>query len=171
MEGPNQSIDALLELAAGGDRVATSQLLAGQGEHLAQFVSGRIDRRLGARIDVGDIVQEILIEASGKLPAYLHDRPVPFPVWLQSLAIDHLKLNYRTHIRTQKRSISRETQTEPDPSSNTSALTKNARSREKTPSSLIAGRKPCMRRSPGWSTSCPKATRKYCGCGLSSSCR
>jgi RNA polymerase sigma-70 factor (ECF subfamily) len=141
MEGPNQSIDALLEVAASGDRNATSQLLAGQGEYLAQFVSGRIDRRLVSRIDVGDIVQEILIDAAGKLPAYLRDRPVPFLVWLQSLAIDHLKQNCRTHIRTQKRSICREApQAGAGDDASSSAIIKGARSREKTPSSLIAGR-------------------------------
>lgn len=141
MDGPNPRIEILLQLAATGDRVATSQLLAEQGAHLAQFVSDRIDKRLAARIDVGDIVQEILMEAAGKLPLYLNDRQVPFTVWLQSLAIDHLKLHHRTHIRTQKRSVCREApQAAVDAASSNEALMKNARSREKTPSSLIAGR-------------------------------
>jgi len=141
MDGPNPRIETLIQLAAAGDRVATSQLLAEQGAYLAQFVSGRLDKRLAARLDVGDIVQEILMDAAGKLPLYLEQRQVPFTVWVQSLAIDHLKLHHRTHIRTQKRSVCREApQTGVDAASSNEALMKNARSRDKTPSSLIAGK-------------------------------
>ncbi len=139
MDGPNQRIDNLLALAASGDRVATSQLLAEQEASLAQFVSGRIDKRLVARVDVGDIVQEILIDAAGKLAVYLKVRPDPFPVWLQSLAIDHLKQNHRTHIRTKKRSVCREAP-QTGLSGANSSLMKSAQSRDKTPSSLIAGK-------------------------------
>jgi RNA polymerase sigma-70 factor, ECF subfamily len=141
MDAPLHRIETLLDLAASGDHVAISRLLTEQEGSLAQFVSGRLDKRLAARLDVGDIVQDILIDAARKLPLYLKDRPVPFPVWLQSLAIDHLKLNLRAHLRTQKRSVSREApQVGINEASSNSSLMKNVRSRDKTPSSLMAGK-------------------------------
>jgi RNA polymerase sigma-70 factor (ECF subfamily) len=68
----------------------------------------RLDRRLAARVDPSDVVQESLIDAAGKLSDYLRTRPMPFYPWLRSLALERLLTTYRWHIRTGKRSVRRE---------------------------------------------------------------
>src|SRR5205814_1688332 len=68
----------------------------------------RLDRRLAARVDASDVVQEVLAEASRKFDRYLRERPLPFFPWLRSLAEEHLVALHRRHVRTCGRSVLRE---------------------------------------------------------------
>jgi RNA polymerase sigma-70 factor (ECF subfamily) len=72
------------------------------------MVALHLDRRLAARIDPSDVVQEVLVDAAGKLSDYLRDRPLPFYPWLRQLAWDRLIDLNRWHIRAGKRSVTRE---------------------------------------------------------------
>ena len=49
------------------------------------MVAVRVGRRLAARIDPSDVVQEILLDASRMLGAYLRERLLPFYPWLPIL--------------------------------------------------------------------------------------
>jgi RNA polymerase sigma-70 factor, ECF subfamily len=100
--------DVLLAQAAQGSREARDTLLERYRPRLRELVRLRIDRRLAARVDPSDVVQESLAEAAGKLSDYLRTRPMPFYPWLRSLALERVLVMYRRHIRTGKRSVRRE---------------------------------------------------------------
>jgi RNA polymerase sigma-70 factor (ECF subfamily) len=100
--------EELLVLAGRGDRSARERLLIQHRQRLRQMIAVRIDRRLAARVDPSDVVQEALAEAAQKLSGYLRDRPLPFYPWLRRLAWERLIELYRAHILAQKRSVTRE---------------------------------------------------------------
>ncbi len=99
---------ALLDRAASGDSAARAELLDRHRARLRQMVAVHIDRRLAARVDPSDVVQEALLDAANELPRYLEGRPIPFYPWLRQLAWERLVELHRRHIHAQKRSVQRE---------------------------------------------------------------
>jgi RNA polymerase sigma-70 factor (ECF subfamily) len=100
--------DELVESAGRGDASARQQLLARHRQRLRQMVALRMDRRLAARVDPSDVVQEALAEAAGRLSDYLRRRPVPFYPWLRQLAWEKLIEQHRRHVHAKRRSVTRE---------------------------------------------------------------
>jgi RNA polymerase sigma-70 factor (ECF subfamily) len=100
--------EELLRQASQGDRAARDGLLARHRGRLRQMVAWRLDRRLAARVDPSDVVQEVLAEADRKLGRYLRERPLPFFPWLRQLAGEHLVALHRRHVRARGRSVLRE---------------------------------------------------------------
>jgi RNA polymerase sigma-70 factor (ECF subfamily) len=100
--------DVLLAAAAQGNRQAVDRLLERHRPRLRRLIRLRLDRRLAARVDPSDVVQESLADAAAKLNDYLRTRPMRFYPWLRSLALERLVSMYRWHIRTSKRSVRRE---------------------------------------------------------------
>ena len=98
----------LLVQASAGDGVARDRLLARHRIRLRNMIAWRLDRRLAARVDPSDVVQEVLVEADGKLDRYLRDRPIPFYPWLRELACERLLTLHRRHVQAAKRSVRRE---------------------------------------------------------------
>jgi RNA polymerase sigma-70 factor (ECF subfamily) len=98
----------LLRRAAGGDAAALDALLGLHRARLKQMVKARMDRRLNARLDPSDVVQDALAEAWHEFPDYLRRRPAPFYPWLRQIAWQRLLQLHRLHVRTQKRSVKRE---------------------------------------------------------------
>jgi RNA polymerase sigma-70 factor (ECF subfamily) len=74
------------------------------------MVSLRLDPALGRRVDASDIVQEVLLKASQRLADYLRHPAIPFHLWLQQIARDHVIDAHRRHRQAGKRSIDRERQ-------------------------------------------------------------
>ena len=72
------------------------------------MIAVRLDRRMAARVDASDIVQEALTEAAGRLSDYVSNRPLPFYPWLRHIAWQHLIKSRQRHIGTQRRSVARE---------------------------------------------------------------
>lgn len=101
-------IEELLVHADEGDATAREQLLARHRGRLRQMIAVRMDRRLVARVDPSDVVQDALTEAAQKLSDYIRERPVPFYPWLRQLAWERLIELHRRHIVARKRSINRE---------------------------------------------------------------
>jgi RNA polymerase sigma-70 factor (ECF subfamily) len=66
-------------------------------------VAVRLDRRLAARIDPSDVVQETLADAAKRFDLYLRDRPLPFYPWLRQITQERLADVYRQHIRAGRR--------------------------------------------------------------------
>jgi RNA polymerase sigma-70 factor (ECF subfamily) len=93
--------------AIGGDRSAIEELLANFRPQLRRMVAVRMDSRLKARFDPSDVVQSVLAEAAQKMVAF-QKPPEQFYPWLRQLAWDELARLHRDHIRTKKRSVSRE---------------------------------------------------------------
>jgi RNA polymerase sigma-70 factor, ECF subfamily len=105
---PESETEMLLNRALAGDGAAREQLLMRHRGRLRQMVSFRLDRRMAARVDASDVVQEALTDASLKLSDYLRERPIPFYPWLRQLAWQRLIELHRKHIRAQSRSVMRE---------------------------------------------------------------
>jgi RNA polymerase sigma-70 factor (ECF subfamily) len=108
MRGAEPDTDVLLEQARRGDAPAREQLLTRHQARLRRMVAVRLDRRLAARVDPSDVVQEVLAEAARRMPDYLRDRPVPFYPWLRRLAWERLVKLHRRHLHARKRSVLRE---------------------------------------------------------------
>jgi RNA polymerase sigma-70 factor (ECF subfamily) len=68
----------------------------------------RLDRRLRARIDPSDAVQETQMEAYRRLDDYLARRPMPFALWLRKTAHERLLKLREQHLHAAKRSVQRE---------------------------------------------------------------
>src|SRR5437870_3130549 len=110
MDDHEAETEQLLQRASAGDPAAREALLMRYRQRLRQMIAVRMDRRLAARIDPSDVVQEALTEASQKLPAYLAQRPLPLYPWLRQLAWERLIEVHRRHVYAQKRSVLREDQ-------------------------------------------------------------
>jgi RNA polymerase sigma-70 factor, ECF subfamily len=108
MTTEDPQIDVLIEQARQGDAGACEVLLERYRVRLRRVVAVRLDRRLTARIDASDVVQEALAEASRRLDAYLVSRPLPFFAWLRQLAWDRLVELHRRHLGAKGRSVTRE---------------------------------------------------------------
>ena len=91
--------EELLDRAGQGDGEARQRLLARHRHRLRQMVIVRLDRRLAARLDPSDIVQEALADAARGLDDYLRDRPVPFYPWLRRFAWERLVEVNRRHLQ------------------------------------------------------------------------
>jgi RNA polymerase sigma-70 factor (ECF subfamily) len=100
--------EELLRRAGQGDRDARQALLGRHRDRLKHMVALRLDRRLTARVDPSDVVQEALLEAAQGLSDYLRQRPVPFYPWLRQLAWDRLVALHRRHLHALRRSVKRE---------------------------------------------------------------
>jgi RNA polymerase sigma-70 factor (ECF subfamily) len=108
MSLPEEDTEDLLRRAAAGEDAPRERLLARHRDRLCQAVALRLDRRLAARVDPSDIVQEAMADAADKFSDYLRRRPLPFYPWLRQLALERLVEMHRRHIQAQKRSVLRE---------------------------------------------------------------
>jgi RNA polymerase sigma-70 factor (ECF subfamily) len=99
--------DELIRRSAAGNDAARQELLVHHRGRLRRMIGVRLDRRLLARIDPSDVVQEVLVEAHTKLDDYLRDQPLPFYPWLRQIAWQRLvKIHQHHHAR--KRGVTRE---------------------------------------------------------------
>jgi RNA polymerase sigma-70 factor (ECF subfamily) len=100
--------EQLLACAVRGDQAALGQLLERHRPRLRHMIALRFDRRLQARLDPSDVLQETLAEAARRLADYARLRPLPFYPWLRQLAWERLVQLHRRHVRAGKRSVRRE---------------------------------------------------------------
>jgi RNA polymerase sigma-70 factor, ECF subfamily len=91
-----------------GERAAFDELFDRHRGELRRAVELRLDRRLRARVDASDIVQESHLEAYRRLDDYLERAPMPFGLWLRKTAQQQLVNHRRTHMRAVRRSVHRE---------------------------------------------------------------
>src|SRR5262245_57284812 len=82
--------EALLAQVRAGERQAVDRLFALHRPHLHRIVARRLDRRLRARLDASDVVQETEMEAFRRLDDFLERRPMPFRLWLWKTAYERL---------------------------------------------------------------------------------
>ncbi len=122
MELNSRETEELLRLAENGDDGAIRSLFERHRGRLRHMVAARLDQRVAARVDASDVVQEALGEASGRLGAFLRDRPVPYYSWLRRLTLLHLAWLHRFHLGSRKRSAARDQDLEPRPSDKSSAM-------------------------------------------------
>lgn len=71
---------------------------------LRMLVELRIDRRIRARIDASDVVQEAFAEAVRRFPVYQQDASMSPYVWLRFLTLQQLLIAHRRHLSVKARS-------------------------------------------------------------------
>ena len=98
----------LLRKARSGDQSAVQRLFTEHRERLKQMVCLRLDRRMAARVDPSDVVQETLAEAVRRLPKYIDEQPIPFYPWLRQIAWERLTKLHERHITAKRRAVGRE---------------------------------------------------------------
>jgi len=103
-----QDVLTLLERARQGDPQAFAELFARHRDRVRQVVALRLDRRLAARVDVSDVVQDTYLEALRRLPDFLQQRPLPFDLWLRWLAHEQVLVLHRRHLIADRRAVGRE---------------------------------------------------------------
>ena len=95
----------LLDLVRDGDDDATNRLLERHREALRRMADMRLDPKIRQRVDASDIIQDVMIEASRRLPTYLENPVMPFHLWLRQITQDRLIDAHRRHRVSKKRSV------------------------------------------------------------------
>jgi len=107
MESSAEPSPELLQNAADGQAEALNALLDGVRDPIRRMVRARMDRRMAGRVDASDIVQDVLVEATRRLPDYIRGPAMPFRLWLRQIAQDRMIDLHRRH-RAQRRDVTRE---------------------------------------------------------------
>lgn len=105
---PADKTEQLLDDARGGDVDAVNQLMQRHRDALRRMVQMRLDQKIQRRVDVSDIVQDVLVEANRRLADYLQNPVMSFHLWLRQIAKDRIIDAHRRHRVSAKRSIDRE---------------------------------------------------------------
>ena len=100
----------LLRGAREGDGAAVNRLLDRHREALRRMIRMRLDKKIQGRVDVSDVVQDVLLEASRRLPQYLENPVMSFHLWVRQIAKDRIIDAHRRHRVSAKRSVDREQQ-------------------------------------------------------------
>ena len=100
--------EQLLKQAKGGDESAVNQLMDRHRNSLRNLVRMRLDAKIQRRLDVSDVVQDVLVEANRRLQRYLNDPIMPFHLWLRQIAKDRIIDAHRRHRVSARRSVDRE---------------------------------------------------------------
>jgi RNA polymerase sigma-70 factor, ECF subfamily len=93
----------LLEQARAGDMEALNDLFARHRTRLRRMVDLRLDRRLQARIDASDVIQEAYCDVVTRLNEYLSEPSYPLFLWLRLIVGERLLKLHRHHLGTQMR--------------------------------------------------------------------
>jgi RNA polymerase sigma-70 factor (ECF subfamily) len=99
---------ALLDRVAAGDAAAAGELMERGRPALAAFVELHLDRRVAARVDPSDVVQEAQADLARRLSEFLQRRPMPFHLWARKTAYERLLNLHRRHLRAGQRAVGRE---------------------------------------------------------------
>ncbi len=98
----------LLAEAGRGSPDAVNQLMERHRDALRRMVQMRLDQQIRRRVDVSDVVQDVLIEANRRLANYLQQPGMDFHLWLRQIAMDRIIDAHRRHRVSAKRSVDRE---------------------------------------------------------------
>jgi len=87
---------------------ALAETISSYHDRLLRVIDLRLDPRLSGRVDAGDVLQEVFIEARKRLPRFLRDASVPVFVWLRGVVLDTLVHVHRRHLGAKMRDAGRE---------------------------------------------------------------
>lgn len=85
-----------------------SDLFARHRERLRRMVQLRLDRRLQARVDGSDVLQEAFLEASLRYDEYRRASSMPPFLWLRFIVGQRLMLLHRKHLGVKARDAGRD---------------------------------------------------------------
>lgn len=103
----SETTQQLLQAAQDGDSNAVNDLLERHRDSLRRMVQSRLDHAVARRVDASDVVQDVLLEAHGRLNDFLQNGSMPFHLWLRHLAKDRMIDVHRRH-HAQRRTVTRE---------------------------------------------------------------
>jgi RNA polymerase sigma-70 factor, ECF subfamily len=103
MDNNSAETARLLEQIRAGDQAALNEILARHRPRLRRMVELRLDRRLHARIDASDVVQEAYVDAITRLDEYWREPNYPLFLWLRLIVGERLSKLHRHHLGTQMR--------------------------------------------------------------------
>src|SRR5436305_9612694 len=103
MENNSGETAELLERARAADEAALSELFSRHRDRLRRMVEMRLDRRLHARIDASDVIQDAYLEVAQRLQDYLRDPKLPLFLWLRLVVGERLVTLHRHHLGTHMR--------------------------------------------------------------------
>src|SRR5579872_42168 len=98
MTAPASDEADLLQQATAGDQQALATLFARYRDRLRKLVRLRLDRRLSARIDTSDVLQDAYLDVARRFPEYAAAPAVPFYLWLRALTGQRLVDLHRRHL-------------------------------------------------------------------------
>src|SRR5215467_1742920 len=108
MEHNSTDTVELLERARQGDGQALNDIFSRHRDRLCRMVDMRLDRRVQARIDASDVVQDAYLDVVNRLDDYLQDPHLPLFLWLRLVVGERLLKLHRHHLGTQMRDAGRE---------------------------------------------------------------
>lgn len=100
--------EELLAGAKDGNNDAVERLLDRHRDSLRRMIGMRLDKKITRRVDVSDVVQDVLVEANRRLQDYLANPVMAFHLWIRQIAKDRIIDAHRRHRVSAKRSIDRE---------------------------------------------------------------
>lgn len=130
----------LLNGARGGNADAVNDLLQRHRDALHRMIQLRLDAKVRQRVDVSDVLQDVLVEANRRLQTYLEQPQMAFHLWLRQIAKDRIIDAHRRHRVSAKRSVDKEQPLAAPSGDNESAmlLAQNLRDPEMTPAAAVA---------------------------------
>lgn len=105
---PSDKTEELLADAKAGDDDAVNRLIERHRDGVRRLVQMRLDQRIQRRLDVSDVVQDVMVEAHRRLRDYLAHPSMAFHLWLRQIAKDRVIDAHRRHRVSGKRSVDRE---------------------------------------------------------------
>jgi RNA polymerase sigma-70 factor (ECF subfamily) len=103
MENNSSDTVQLLERARQGDAEALNEIFTRHRDRLRRMVEIRLDRRLQARLDASDVIQEAYVEVVTRLEEYLREPRLPLFLWMRLVVGERLLKLHRHHLGTQMR--------------------------------------------------------------------
>lgn len=91
-----------------GDPTALGELIAQHQQRLLHIIRLRMDRRLAARVDAEDVLQEVYLDAASRIRHYIEKHSGSFFVWLRLITNQTMANLYRRHLDTQMRDARRD---------------------------------------------------------------
>lgn len=103
-----QSYDELLAQAKQGDQCALGQLLEEHRAYLKVLAERQLDRRLEARIDASDLIQQTCLSVFASFAQFAGQSEGEFAAWIQTVHEHTIQNAVRDHVAAKKRSVRRE---------------------------------------------------------------
>src|SRR3954466_7939403 len=131
---------ALLDRARGGDDAALGLLLQSYSNYLTLLARVQIGRRLQGKVDPGDVVQEVFLEAHRQIANFRGTSEAELVAWLRKILAGQLALTLRRYLGTKGRDINLERDLGADLDHSTQAMDGGLIASQSTPSQHVARR-------------------------------
>lgn len=102
VSNPSEGAD-LVTRARAGDAAAVDAIFTAHRDRLRRMVEMRLDRRVQARVDASDVVQDAYVEVLTRLPEFLREPRLPLFLWLRLVVGERLLKVHRHHLGTEMR--------------------------------------------------------------------